>query len=301
MTAIELQQRLGNAQKLRVFQADPATFYVESSAGNFCYRVSCNDQTLNCNCKDFTKHIERDQEFRCKHILAALQSRQELPKTRLDDRFIKNIQGKDFVLYAGLLDLAHQKGLHKIVVDAVQFPTKENGLEAICKAVIESKQREVFVEWGDANPNNTNRKIAIHILRMAATRAKARALRDFTNIGITCLEELGDMAEAAETPTPDVSPRKKPGKVIELTLAPEESPPAEPVPPTTPVIQEVSKPPSSGSIFVAQRKAIENLAARRGIGVEALEEMVQTQFGSSLVELSSENAAVFIRFLQKSA
>jgi hypothetical protein len=30
---------------------------------------------------------------------------------------------------------------------------------------------------------------------MASTRAKARCLRDLDNIGITCLEELGDLSE----------------------------------------------------------------------------------------------------------
>jgi hypothetical protein len=94
---------------------------------------------------------------------------------RLDERFIISIKGKEFVVYAGVLDLAHQRGLQKIEVDVVQYPTKENGSEAICKATIESKDGEVFVEWGDANPRNTNEKIVNHILRMSATRAKARA------------------------------------------------------------------------------------------------------------------------------
>jgi len=47
---------------------------------------------------------------------------------RLDERFIKNLKGKDFVLYAGLLDLGHQIGLKSILVEAVQFPNKENPL-----------------------------------------------------------------------------------------------------------------------------------------------------------------------------
>ena len=45
---------------------------------------------------------------------------------KLDSRFIKSIDGKDFALYSGLLDLAHQKGLLKIEVEAIQYPTKEN-------------------------------------------------------------------------------------------------------------------------------------------------------------------------------
>ena len=64
----------------------------------------------------------------------------------LDERFIMTIKGKEFVLYSGLLDLAHQKGLKGIIVEAVQFPTKANGMEGICKAVVESKDGEEYTK-----------------------------------------------------------------------------------------------------------------------------------------------------------
>jgi hypothetical protein len=66
-------------------------------------------------------------------------------------RFRNSIKGKDFVLYAGVLDLATQKGLLKLEVELLQFPAKENGNEAICRAVAESKTGEVFSDIGDAN------------------------------------------------------------------------------------------------------------------------------------------------------
>jgi hypothetical protein len=97
-------------------------------------------------------------------------------RPKLEERFIINLKGKDFVLYAGLLDLAHQRGLQGITVDAIQYPTKDNGFEAICRATVESRSGEVFVELGDANPKNTNQMVVNHILRMASTRAKASTM-----------------------------------------------------------------------------------------------------------------------------
>ena len=128
----------------------------------------------------------------------------------LDERFITTIKGREFVLYAGLLDLAHQKGLRGIHVEALQYPTKENGMEGICKAVMVSKDGDEYIEIGDANPKNVNAQIANHVLRMAATRAKSRCLRDFTNIGMTCLEELGELDEVIGTDdTKKVANKKK--------------------------------------------------------------------------------------------
>jgi len=114
-------------------------------------------------------------------------------RPRLDDNFVKQIDDKDFVLYAGLLDVAHQKNLCMVDVELIQYPSDENKNTAICKARVETMDGKKFSDIGDANPQNCNSKVARHLIRMASTRAKARAFRDMDNIGMTALEELGDL------------------------------------------------------------------------------------------------------------
>lgn len=108
----------------------------------------------------------------------------------IDERFIVNIKGKKFVLYEGLLNEAHAKGLMCIETNLIQFPTKENGMCCICRATVIGKNNENFTDYGDAAFDSVDPKIVPHIIRMAVTRAKARALRDFTNIGLCALEEI---------------------------------------------------------------------------------------------------------------
>jgi hypothetical protein len=103
-------------------------------------------------------------------------------------------QGKRFVLYAGLLEEAHSRGLRSIETELLQVPAKENGEVAIVKAVIRTEEGK-FGGIGDASPSNVNRAIAPHLIRMAETRAKARALRDAINVGVTAFEELGGEEE----------------------------------------------------------------------------------------------------------
>jgi hypothetical protein len=110
--------------------------------------------------------------------------------------FIVNRQGKDFVLYAGLLDQAHREGLKRISTTLLQAPVPENGQMAICRAEVET-EKGIFSGIGDASPDNVGRMIAMHTIRMAETRAKARALRDAINVGVTAFEELGDIEEDA--------------------------------------------------------------------------------------------------------
>jgi len=300
----QLVSRTSKSLNLKVFKVDDGCYYVENSANKICYRVNLDEGVKDCSCPDYQKHITRDPDFRCKHIIAVLNSNGDKEnvkflrrhKPKLDKQFITQFQGKDFVLYSGLLDLAHQKGIIRITVDVEQFPTDENENVAVCKAIVESVTGEEFIEWGDASPKNVNRKVAAHILRMAATRAKARALRDFTNIGMTCMEELGGTDDVVETPpvkqttpkprpTAQSKPKPTPQKQIKLASKP---------------IPIADKQPG-GKPSMAQLRAIENLASRRGIKPEMLEDLSQKQFGNSYKELPPSDASVFIRYLQKSA
>ena len=330
MTAKEIQKRNAKAENLRVLQAEDGSFYVESEKGKILYNVVLDDQETSCTCGDFAKNSKNDENFRCKHMLAVLNAitKQEIENARfcekqvpkLDERFITSIKGKDFCLYAGALDLSMQKGLMKLEVELLQFPTKENGNEAICRAVAEGKYGEVFADIGDANPSNCHSMIVKHLIRMASTRAKARALRDMCNIGIASVEELAGFDDVIGTEQPTNGSRKKASgntakkkptaknpvkKKPEAKIAPEPK-----VKSKQPTKSEDDKskvdPDDKGKsdhpkMSEAQKRAIFNLSRRRGISVEELEQMAMDAFGVAVESLDSRDASSFIRNLQQAA
>jgi hypothetical protein len=128
-----------------------------------------------------------------------------MPNPKLNTEFVitiphKNDRGevvseKQYVLFAGLLALAHELGLERIDTQLVQVPTADNGQCAIVRAVAAGKPG-TFAGLGDASPANTSRAVARHLIRVAETRAKARALRDLTNVSLVAFEELGGDDEA---------------------------------------------------------------------------------------------------------
>lgn len=107
--------------------------------------------------------------------------------------FVINRHGKDYVLYAGLLDEAHQQGLCAIKTQLLQAPSTQNGQMAICLAEV-TTEKGTFTGIGDAEPGNVNRAMANALIRMAETRAKARALRDAVNVSMLSIEELAESA-----------------------------------------------------------------------------------------------------------
>lgn len=104
--------------------------------------------------------------------------------------FIVQLQGKDFILYKGLLVLAHEMRLVSIETEPIEIDWEHGRF--VFKAVAIGKDGERFTGYGDATTKNVGKKILPHALRMAETRAKARALRDFTGLGMTAFEEMDE-------------------------------------------------------------------------------------------------------------
>ncbi len=121
----------------------------------------------------------------------------------INEKYIVNIKGKEYVLYAGVLNAAHEKGILCLESTIVQFPSKENGNCCICRAtVIGSDGKQNFTDYGDASPDSVDINLLPHIIRLASTRGKARVLRDYTNIGMCTVEELMPSDAGEQMPEP---------------------------------------------------------------------------------------------------
>ena len=89
-----------------------------------------------------------------------------------------------------LLALAHQHGLAALETTVVQCrPTL-----AVCQCPARFQDGRTFTDVGDVSPDNVAKHLRPHFVRMAATRASARALRRALNISACSVEELGEEA-----------------------------------------------------------------------------------------------------------
>ena len=127
--------------------------------------------------------------------------------------------------------MAHEKGLQRIETEMVQCDWDAG--RYVFKATVVGKDGETFVEYGDATKQNVGRSIEPHAMRMAATRAKARALRDFTGLGICTKEELEvdesdwEFVPAGDQAEPQPEAKKEQNKKAPAKPAQEKAPPKE--------------------------------------------------------------------------
>jgi len=106
----------------------------------------------------------------------------------IDPKHIITIQGKPFVRYAGLLQMALERGLVSLTATWTYNDVELSLAHAV--AIFADGRR--FEESGDASPSNCTRMVSVHFRRVALTRAKARVLRDALGVDLVAVEELSD-------------------------------------------------------------------------------------------------------------
>jgi len=226
----------------------------------------------------------------------------------IKDRQGRVVDTKEVVKYAGLLNRAHEEGLKKVLTELIQTPSKTNEMTAICMAEV-STDKGVFRDYGDANPENVSSMIVPHIIRMAVTRAKARALRDAVNIGVVAIEELDVeyLNDIVDNPAKPPTQNRKEAK--ETKTAKSENDNGKNRDSYTGSQARDSRNPerdsppsgdSDGSVSMTdnQRRYLFRLLAERGINGEAAHDWLKQQLGvESLHDATKTDASDLINFI----
>ena len=112
------------------------------------------------------------------------------------DEYGIEIHGKPFLTFGGLLKEAHNKGLINIATNLLKQEDEKNDtviVQAICTLMHPTLKDKVIqcTALGDANKNNIrNDFLEPHKIRIAETRAIARALRFALGLGYPTKEEM---------------------------------------------------------------------------------------------------------------
>lgn len=98
---------------------------------------------------------------------------------------------EDMISFEDLLNIAHEKGIQSIKSEVIMIEIEKKC--AVFKCTVTDPKGKIFEAHGDATMDNVpNKNIAPHFIRLAETRALARALRFYTNNGMVADVELTD-------------------------------------------------------------------------------------------------------------
>lgn len=195
---------------------------------------------------------------------------------------------REAIPYAELLSRGHDDGLARVRTSVLQFPTEENGRLAVVKAEIETS-KGLFEGLGDASPESVEEFLVPHLIRVAETRGKARALRDAVNCGITSLEELDGVAPPrAERPGLGASRRALPVPFRRPRQAP-----ASPAPRRDPAQDQPRS--TDGPMSESQRRYLFRILAGHGYEGKKAEEFLRNKLGvPNLTGASRQDASALI-------
>ena len=106
--------------------------------------------------------------------------------------------GKWYVSHSGLLRIAHRRRCVGIDTEIEQH-TEASADRWVFRATVHKSKSTTFVGYGDADPSNVSPLVHGAEMRIAETRAVNRALRKAYGIGICSVEEIGSLAESAQS------------------------------------------------------------------------------------------------------
>lgn len=214
----------------------------------------------------------------------------------INPAFVYERKGKRMAYYGGLLDAAHDNDTLSITTELIQIGTVANDRVFIVKAFV-TTPKGTFSGYGDADPSNVSREMLPNLLRLAETRAKARALRDAINAAGVLLE--GD----ADDDGPEYQPEQR--AAASRPESPAFAEPAKPIIRAEPSLAPAPGPPRAGPPSFPPAKATEqqirailNSGNARGMSVRDLDTDALFKYGSVVGELSVADAAAYIKHLQ---
>tara|TARA_B100000424_G_C22889520_1_gene473206 strand:- start:330 stop:1001 length:672 start_codon:yes stop_codon:yes gene_type:complete len=128
----------------------------------------------------------------------------------IENKWIVDVKGSQFIKFGGLLWLAKQLGLNGVETKPVLVDY--DNLRFVYEATVTGDQGRYVIE-GETNRANTNKKMVPYMRTLATTRSIVRALRLFCGVGMTSYEECDhDDNDITEPEPPQKKQQKKPVK-----------------------------------------------------------------------------------------